>query len=396
MISRTGRNTMASEDSRTLLVIGAPQHDAAAYHLSGFLAPDAVICVRAAGKKYLAVSSLEYSRAEKQARVDELLSYDELEIFKLAKELKSGPKAYAAAIANLLKRIDASDSPINVPPDFAIVHADELRARGLTLTPNAKLFDNLRRSKTEEEIGHIQKTQRAIEAACARAVEVLRESDIGSDGVLQWRGEPLTSELLRAEIDIELLRRNCAADGTIVAGGAQAADPHERGSGPLRAGEAIILDIFPMDLSTRYYADMTRTFVKGEPNEGLRKMYDAVLESQEAGLAMVKAGVNGKDVHSKVAEVLHEAGYKTNVHDQEAGKPLTEGFFHGTGHGVGLELHEAPRVALADEELIPGDVISIEPGVYDPAVGGVRIEDLVVVTEDGCRNLTEFPKEFRV
>lgn len=387
---------MASEDSRTLLVIGAPQHDAAAYHLSGFLAPDAVICVRAAGKKYLAVSSLEYSRAEKQARVDELLSYDELEIFKLAKELKSGPKAYAAAIANLLKRIDASDSPINVPPDFAIVHADELRARGLTLTPNAKLFDNLRRSKTEEEIGHIQKTQRAIEAACARAVEVLRESDIGSDGVLQWRGEPLTSELLRAEIDIELLRRNCAADGTIVAGGAQAADPHERGSGPLRAGEAIILDIFPMDLSTRYYADMTRTFVKGEPNEGLRKMYDAVLESQEAGLAMVKAGVNGKDVHSKVAEVLHEAGYKTNVHDQEAGKPLTEGFFHGTGHGVGLELHEAPRVALADEELIPGDVISIEPGVYDPAVGGVRIEDLVVVTEDGCRNLTEFPKEFRV
>ena len=387
---------MASEDSRTLLVIGAPQHDAAAYHLSGFLAPDAVICVRAAGRKYLAVSSLEYGRAEKQAKVDELLSYDELEISKLAKELKSGPKAYAAAIANLLKRIGASDSPINVPPDFAIVHADELRARGLTLTPNAKLFDNLRRSKTEEEIGHIQKTQRAVEAACARAVEVLRESDIGSDGVLQWRGEPLTSELLRAEIDIELLRRNCAADGTIVAGGAQAADPHERGSGPLRAGEAIILDIFPMDLSTRYYADMTRTFVKGEPNEGLQKMYDAVLESQEAGLAMVKAGVNGKDVHSKVAEVLHEAGYKTNVHDQEAGKPLTEGFFHGTGHGVGLELHEAPRVALADEELIPGDVISIEPGVYAPKIGGVRIEDLVVVTEDGCRNLTEFPKEFRV
>ncbi len=387
---------MASEDNRTLLVIGAPQHDAAAYHLSGFLAPDPVICLQAAGKKYLAVSSLEYGRAEKQAKVDKLLSYDELDIMKLAKKLKSGPKAFAAAIANLVEKIGAKDSPITVPPDFAIVYADELRAHGLTITPDTKLFGNLRRAKTETEISHIEQTQRAIEASCARAVEILKESEVSGDDTLQWRDEPLTSELLRAEIDVELLRRNCAADGTIVAGGPQAADPHERGHGPLKAGESIIVDIFPMNLSNRYYSDMTRTFIKGEPNETLQGMYDAVLESQNAALAMVKAGVNGKDVHSKVAEILHEAGYKTNVHDQEEGKPLTEGFFHGTGHGVGLELHEAPRVALADDELIPGDVISIEPGVYDPRIGGVRIEDLVVVTEDGCRNLTEFPKKFRV
>ncbi|MGI8866142.1 MAG: M24 family metallopeptidase [Rubrobacteraceae bacterium] len=387
---------MASEDNRTLLVIGAPQHDAAAYHLSGFLAPDPVICLQAAGKKYLAVSSLEYGRAEKQAKVDELLSYDELDIMKLAKKLKSGPKAFAAAIANLVEKIGAKDSPITVPPDFAIVYADELRAHGLTITPDTKLFGNLRRAKTETEIGYIEQTQRAIEASCARAVEILKESEVSGDDTLQWRDEPLTSELLRAEIDVELLRRNCAADGTIVAGGPQAADPHERGHGPLKAGESIIVDIFPMNLSNRYYSDMTRTFIKGEPNETLQGMYDAVLESQNAALAMVKAGVNGKDVHGRVAEILHEAGYKTNVHDQEEGKHLTEGFFHGTGHGVGLELHESPRVALADEDLIPGDVISIEPGVYDPRIGGVRIEDLVVVTEDGCRNLTEFPKKFRV
>jgi Xaa-Pro aminopeptidase len=328
--------------------------------------------------------------------VDELLSYEELEIMKLSRELKSGAKAYAAAIANLLERLGAMDSPIAVPPHFGVVYADELRARGVTLTPDRVLFEGLRRAKTEAEISNIEKTQAAVEAACAHAVAILEESEVGGDDALIWRGEPLTSELLRSEIDVELLRRGCAANGTIAAGGPQGADPHERGHGPLKAGESIILDIFPVDLSTRYYSDMTRTFVKGEPKEGLQEMYDAVLESQGAALSMIKAGVNGKEVHRKVADVLHEAGYKTNVHDQEPGKPLTEGFFHGTGHGVGLEIHEAPRVSLADDELIPGDVVSVEPGVYDPNTGGVRIEDLVVVTEDGCRNLTSFPKRFRV
>ena len=387
---------MNKDEGQNLLVIGAPEHDADAYHLSGFLAPDAVISLRVTGKKYLAVSSLEYGRAAKEAPVDELLSYEELGIIDLARELKSGARAYAVAVANLLEKLGASNSPVVVPEDFGVVYADELRARGVTLTPDGKLFDGLRRAKTEEEISNIEKTQKAVEAACAHAVGILEESEVGEDNVLNWRGEPLTSELLRAEIDVDLLRSGCAADGTIVAGGPQAADPHERGHGPLKAGESIIVDIFPVDLSTRYYSDMTRTFVRGEPNEGLQKMYDAVLESQEAALSMIRAGVNGKDVHHKVAEVLHEAGYKTNVHDQQEGEPLTEGFFHGTGHGVGLEIHEAPRVSLADEELVPGDVISVEPGVYDPRVGGVRIEDLVVVTEGGCRNLTRFPKGFRI
>jgi Xaa-Pro aminopeptidase len=387
---------MNKDEGQNLLVIGAPEHDANAYHLSGFLAPDAVICLRVAGKKYLAVSSLEYGRAEKQAPVDELLSHEELGIIELARELKSGARAYGAAVANLLDELGASDSPIVVPADFGVGFADELRARGITLTPDGKLFDGLRRAKTEEEISNIEKTQNAVEAACVLAVDILKESGINEDGTLEWRGETLTSELLRAEIDVELLRRGCAADGTIVAGGPQAADPHERGHGPLKAGESIIVDIFPIDISTRYYSDMTRTFVRSEPNEGLQEMYDAVLASQEAALSTIRAGVNGKDVHSKVAEVLHEAGYKTNVHDQQEGKPLTEGFFHGTGHGVGLEIHEAPRVSLADVELVPGDVVSVEPGVYDPNVGGVRIEDLVVVTEEGCRNLTKFPKEFRI
>src|ERR687894_681238 len=265
------------DEGQNLLVIGAPEHDADAYHLSGFLAP----------------------------------------------ELKSGARAYAVAVANLLDELGASNSPVVVPADFGIVYADELRARGITLTPDGNLFDSLRRAKTEEEVSNIEKTQDAVEAACAHCVSILEEAEIGEDEVLNWRGETLT-------------------------------------------------------------------------NERLQKMYDAVLESQETALSMIRAGVNGKDIHRKVADVLHEAGYKTNVHDQEEGKPLTEGFFHGTGHGVGLEIHESPSVSLADEALIPGDVISVEPGVYDPKVGGVRIEDLVVVTEESCRNLTKFPKEFRI
>lgn len=388
---------MDSNDERTLLVISAPQHDAAAYHLSGFPAPDPVICLRAGGKKYLAVSALEYGRAEKEAPVHELVSFDELELVKLAEELKSGSRAFAAAAANLIKRAGAEGSPIAVPPHFGVAYADELRARRLRVEPDGRLFSELRRVKTEEEVSHIEEAQGAVEEACAHAVGILEEAGISGDGTLIWRGETLTSEILRSEIDVELLRRGCTADdGTITAGGPQAADPHESGSGPLRAGEAIILDIFPRNQRSRYYADMTRTFVKGEPGEGLQEMYDAVLEAQETALSMIRAGVNGRDVHDKVSEILHERGYKTGKHDQKPGEPLTEGFFHGTGHGVGLEVHEAPRISTADEKLKSGDVVTVEPGLYEPGVGGIRIEDLVVVTQDGCRNLTNFPKEFRL
>ncbi len=387
---------MENKKDQTLLVIGAPEHDAGAYHLSGFLAPDPVICLRATGREYLAVSSMEYGRAKREARADEVLSFDELGVMQLARELKSGGSALAAAAAGLLEKLGAGGSPVAVPPSLGVLYADELRARGLTVTPDAGLFAGLRRVKTEEEISYIEKTQRAVESACALAVGILGEADIGEDGTLVYDGETLTSERLRSEIDVELLRRGYAADGTITAGGVQAADPHERGHGPLKAGESIILDIFPVDKASRYYADMTRTFVKGEPSPELQNMYDAVLESQEAALSMIRAGANGRDVHKKVSDVLHQAGYKTLQHDQKPGEPLTEGFIHGTGHGVGLEIHEAPRVSTADEELIPGDVVTVEPGLYDPKVGGVRIEDLVVVTEDGCRNLTNFPKEFRL
>jgi Xaa-Pro aminopeptidase len=383
---------MTRNDLRDLLIIGAPEDDAAAYHLSGFLAPDAVICARVNGKRYLAVSSLEYGRAKKQADVDELLSFDELGLRALARELGGEGSALAAAASDMLKKLGSTS--VSVPNGLGVAHADELRKRGVEVKPDGRLFAGMRRRKTDEEISCIEEAQRATEESCRHAAEVLRESKVAEDGTLVWRGGALTSEILRSEIDIHLLRNGYVAVNTIAAGGKQAADPHERGSGPLHAGETIILDIFPSSAKTRYYADMTRTFIKGEPSEEIRAMYDAVLDAQNVALGMIRSGVNGKDVHGKVSEVLHEAGYKTLVHDQVEGKPLTEGFFHGTGHGVGLELHEGPSLGTQDVELKPGDIVTVEPGVYYPDIGGVRIEDLVVVTEDGCRNLTEFPKDF--
>src|ERR671921_51996 len=233
---RLGRTFMNKDEGQNLLIIGAPEHDADAYHLSGFLAPDAVICLRVAGKKYLAVSSLEYGRAAKEAPVDELLSYEELGIIDLARELKSGARAYAVAVANLLEKLGASNSPVVVPEDFGVVYADELRARGVTLTPDGKLFDGLRRAKTEQEILNIEKTQRAVEAACATCVTILEEAEIGEDEVLNWRGEALTSELLRAEIDVELLRHDPhLRQGRTERGvaGDVRRSPGESGGGPL-------------------------------------------------------------------------------------------------------------------------------------------------------------------
>ena len=386
---------MGATDSQNLLVIGAPEQEPALYYLSGFLAPDPVIFVQVDGEKSLAVSSLEYGRAQNLEGVDNLFSFEELEVNRLARELKSGHRAYAAAAAGMLERLGADS--VTVPPGLGVLYADELRGRGIEVSPEPKLFADLRRVKTEEEISRIEETQRAVEAACAWAVKIIEESGVREHGILHYEERPLTSEFLRSEIEIELLRHGCAADaGTITAGGIQSADPHEQGHGPLRAGEPIILDIFPVNKENRYYADMTRTVVKGEPDEELQKMYDAVRESQEAALGMIRAGVNGKDVHQKVSDILHERGYKTIVHDQQEGRPLTEGFFHGTGHGLGLEIHESPRVSPADEELKAGDVVTVEPGLYDHEIGGVRIEDLVVVTEDGCRNLTDFPKKLRL
>jgi Xaa-Pro aminopeptidase len=210
--------------------------------------------------------------------------------------------------------------------------------------------------------------------------------------VLHHEGEPLTSERVKEEIEVTLLRHGCALDETIVACGTDAADPHERGSGPLAAGEPIIVDIFPRSKQTRYHADMTRTFCRGDPTETVREWYDLTAEAKQAALRTVEPGATGEAVHAAACDVYEAAGLPTLRADPTA----ETGFIHSTGHGVGLEVHELPHVAENAGELRPGQVITIEPGLYDPEVGGIRIEDIVVVTADGYENLTDYDESLAI
>ncbi|NUB91694.1 aminopeptidase P family protein [Haloterrigena sp. SYSU A121-1] len=357
--------------------------DADQRYVSGFTAPDPYQTLVADDGTHLLVSGLEYGRATADSSADSvsrLSTYD-------YQELVGEHGAYEAknrAIAAFLE--DHGVESIAVPQNFPTGTADGLRERGLSVTVEPEgIVETIRATKTDWEIEQIRSSQRANEAAMARAEELIATADI-EDGRLVRDGEPLTSERVTEAIEITLLGHGCALDETIVACGADAADPHDRGSGPLAADELIVIDIFPRDKETGYFADMTRTFARGDPGEEARRRYEVTREAYEAALEAVEAGVTGAEVHGAACDVIEDAGYDTLRSD-----PDTEtGFIHSTGHGVGLDIHEQPSVSPAGGDLEPGHVISIEPGIYDPAVGGVRIEDLIVVTEDGYENLTDY------
>jgi len=359
--------------------------DSDQYYVCGFDAPDPFVGLYDGADVHLLVSGLEYGRAETEsgaATVARLGEYNYQE-----RAARDGPKeARLDVIAAFLA--DHGVGATLVPGSFPTATADGLRERDVAVAvERSDVITEIRSVKTDEEIDNVRTAQRANEAAMRRAEELIADAEI-RDGVLHRDDEPLTSEFVTQEIEIELLRNGCALDETIVAGGADAADPHDRGSGPLPAGEPIVVDIFPRDKDSKYHADMTRTFLRGEPSEAVRERYDATLDAQEAALDTIEAGVTGKAVHDAVCDVYEDAGYPTLRAD-----PSTEtGFIHGTGHGIGLDVHEQPTLNPTGEELRPGQIVTVEPGLYDPDVGGIRIEDFVVVTEDGCENLTDYEK----
>ncbi|HMB49076.1 MAG TPA: Xaa-Pro peptidase family protein [Natronoarchaeum rubrum] len=359
--------------------------DSDQYYVCGFDAPDPFVGLYDGADVHLLVSGLEYGRAETESRAATVARLGEYNYQERA--ARDGPKeARLDVIAAFLA--DHGVGATLVPGSFPTATADGLRERDVAVAvERSDVITEIRSVKTDEEIDNVRTAQRANEAAMRRAEELIADAEI-RDGVLHRDDEPLTSEFVTQEIEIELLRNGCALDETIVAGGADAADPHDRGSGPLPADEPIVVDIFPRDKDSKYHADMTRTFLRGDSSEAVRERYDATLDAQEAALDTIEAGVTGKAVHDAVCDVYEDAGYPTLRAD-----PSTEtGFIHGTGHGIGLDVHEQPTLNPTGEELRPGQIVTVEPGLYDPDVGGIRIEDFVVVTEDGCENLTDYEK----
>ena len=373
--------------STARLIIADSEKNANLYYASRFLAPDPFIFAQVEGRRLLIMSDLEVDRARAQAKVHEVLSYS-----KLAAELKQSGKAEPTMmdiVDALLKR--SGVNAVDVPADFSVVYADALRTRGYTVSPKPDPFFPERMIKSEEEIARLTEALRVTEEALACAIDLISNAEVKPDGTLWLGGKPLTAELLRKAMHLTMMERDCVAQHTIVAPGVQAVDPHHEGSGPLRANEPIVMDVFPQHARSRYYADITRTVVKGQASEKVARMFNAVKEGQEIAFRLIKDGADGSIVHKAILDFFEAQGFKTG---EQNGR--MQGFFHGTGHGVGLEIHEPPRVSAKPDILKAGMIVTVEPGLYYLDAGGMRIEDMVVVTNDGCRVLTQAPKVLEV
>ncbi len=249
-----------------------------------------------------------------------------------------------------------------------------------------------REIKGAEEVKRISAAIMMAEVGMAEGIQALKSAKVGKGNQLIYRGAVLTAEKLRSIIDVAVIQAGGIANHTIVACGKQGCDPHERGYGPLKANQPIILDVFPKSQKTGYYGDISRTVVKGRASEGLRQMFDTVVRGQELGIKKIRAGVKALDVHKTVQQFFADAGYKTG---RVGGR--MQGFFHGTGHGLGLEVHEAPRIGNHSEDVLKaGHVVTVEPGLYYPELGGIRMEDDVLVTTKESRNLTKFEKTLEI
>jgi Xaa-Pro aminopeptidase len=264
-------------------------------------------------------------------------------------------------------------------------HKIKVRVKKGSLFPQREL-------KGSDEVKKISGALTMAEVGLAEGIQALKNSKIGQDGKLSYHGAPLTSEKLRAIIDTAILQAGGQPNHTIVAGGKQACEPHEQGHGPLRAHEPIIIDVFPRSQKTGYFGDIARTVVRGRASEAVRKMYDTVERAQQLVFAKLLADIPASEVHKEASDFFEKQGYRTgrkNGHMQ--------GFFHGLGHGLGMEVHEAPRVSgNSNDVLEAGHVVTVEPGLYYPEIGAVRLEDVACITPTGARNLTKFEKTLEV
>jgi Xaa-Pro aminopeptidase len=374
-----------SSNHQTRLIVADSERDADMLYATRMFVPDPFIFLEQDGKRTIVLSDLEIDRGRKQAQADEILPYSEFE-----REVQGSAKkapAFEKVLAHFLRGRGVRSAI--VPASFPLRYAEELADNNIRLQTTKDLFWPERESKTEEELRSMRRALSITEKGMARAMEVLAACKARRSKKLDWFGRVLTSEILRAEIDSAILRAGGLPANTIVAGGDQACDPHERGSGPLSADSLIIIDIFPRDASSGYYGDMTRTVVRGRASDDQRRLWETVREGQALALKKMKPGVDGLQLHNEVKQFFTDQGFPTEVRD---GRQV--GFFHGTGHGLGLEIHEFPR--FQKTVFKPGQVLTVEPGLYYPGLGGVRIEDVAVVTDSGNRVISRFEKRLEI
>ena len=368
------------------LIYAASEDSADLFYATGFFAPDPFLFLRdQSGESHMVVSILEVDRARRTAKVDHVHEWDT--ISKHHQKKFPDEKAGAARLIGFFLQ-EHTILQAQVPEAFPLGMAESLRRYGISLTVLPGSFWTERQFKRAEEISAIEAALQLTAESMAVAIALIRSAHIGDDGWLYYQDEQLSSERVRGEINAFLVRHGAIPQHTIVAGGAQGADPHEEGSGPLAAHQPIILDIFPRMEKSGYWGDMTRTVCRGQASQRLQQAWLAVKGAQEVAFQQIRAGVNGEDVHRAVGDHLTKAGFPTG----RTTDGRQEGFFHGTGHGLGLEVHEAPRISQRNQILEVGHVVTVEPGLYYPEMGGVRLEDVVVVEENGCRNLTKSPK----
>ena len=368
----------------TRLIVASSERDANMLYATGFFAPDSFVYLNAGGRSYMLIGDLEIDRARRQATVHRCLSLSQIE-----RQLSRHKDADTSLVAVLQRVFDKLRiSSVEVPSDFPLEIADLLRRKRITVTPKAGTFFPERATKTEHELREITRAQRAAEAGMDAAIALIREARISRTGFVKHGQTKLTAEMVKERIATVALRQGCIAAHTIVACGTQTCEPHNEGSGPLRPHQPIILDIFPRSQASGYWGDITRTIVRGQADASVKNLFAAVLKAQSTAIGCVKAGVTGAEIHQAVLDSFLLDGFRTGIR-----KGKMEGMFHGTGHGVGLEIHESPRLSpRGNEPLKERQVVTVEPGLYYWGVGGVRIEDLLVVKSHGYRNLTRYPK----
>lgn len=370
------------------LIYSDSESNADQLYLGRFPMADPYVAFVVGRTKFAILNQLEFGRGLKESGYDVILAQEDL-----AARAKKRYRVERPSVADMIAQVvhERGFGGLRVPAEFPAGTLMALKRRKIAVEVVEDALFPEREIKTDAEAEAIREGNRVSAAGIAAGAEVLRGSVI-RNGKLFWRGQPLTSERLRAEIDCACLRAGGIPANTIAAGGDQACDPHCRGSGPLRANELIILDVFPRVQRTGYFGDMTRTFLKGRASDAQRALVDAVSVAQKAALNRVRAGASGRQVHGAVTKVFEQRGFQT-VRDSSGAR----GFIHGTGHGLGLAIHESPRVNPMGPRLRAGMVVTIEPGLYYPGIGGVRIEDVVRVTAKGYELLSSAPYkwEFR-